>query len=348
MMVFAAALLVLLSAGVLYQTLGARRSARLYVCPGTLIDAGGRRLHVVTAGTGTPAVVFEAGIAASSLSWAHVLPEIAKTTRACAYDRAGLAWSDPCAQPHALADILADLDGVVANAGIPHPFIMVGHSFGCFVACAYAARRSSIVAGLVLVDPPATSEWHEPTPQRRRLLRRGIRLSHVGGVLARLGVVRASLALLTGGAPRVPGTLIKTLGPTAAGTLHHLVAEVRKLPPEIHPFVQAHWSDPKCFRALAAHLRVLEEAAAFVASLRALPDVPLAVISSGELSPEQMAEHRELARLSSNGRHAVAERSGHWILFDEPQVVIAAIRGMVEDLRAGRSTPQDHVDGQSV
>jgi len=339
MMVLAIALLALASAGVLYQTIGARRSARLYVCPGTLIDIGGRRLHVVTAGVGAPAVVFEAGIAASSLSWTPVFPEIANLTRACAYDRAGLAWSDPCSEPHQLADILGDLDAVIASAAIPHPFVMVGHSFGCFVACAYAARRPSAVAGLVLVDPPAASEWLAPTPQRRRLLRRGIRLSHVGGVLARLGVVRASLTLLTGGAPRVPGTLIKTLGPTAAGKLHHLVAQVRKLPPEIHPFVQAHWSDPKCFRALAGHLRVLQEAAAFVASLRALPDVPLTVISSGELSREQLDEHRELARLSSNGRHVVAERSGHWIQFDEPQLVGTAIREMIDDLRGATLPP---------
>jgi len=335
MMVAAIALLALVSAGVLYQTIGARRSAHQSVCPGTLIDVGGRRLHVVTAGSGTPAVVFEAGIAASSLSWAHVLPEVAKITRACAYDRAGLAWSDTGPRPHTLAQIVADLDTVLANAAISPPIVMVGHSFGCFVACAYASRRPSAVAGLVLVDPPAASEWREPTPQRRRLLRRGIRLSRVGGILARLGVVRASLALLTGGAPRVPGTLIKTLGPAAANKLHHLVTQVRKLPPEIYPFVQAHWSDPKCFRALAGHLRVLQEAAAFVASLHALPDVPLVVISSGELPPEQVDEHRELARLSSSGTHLVAEHSGHWIQFDEPQLIVTAIRGIVDDVRAG-------------
>jgi pimeloyl-ACP methyl ester carboxylesterase len=200
----------------------------------------------------------------------------------------------------------------------------------------------------VLVDPPAASEWREPTPERRRLLRRGLRLSYVGGILARLGVVRASLALLTGGAPRVPATLIRTLGPTAAGKLHHLVTQVRKLPPEIYPFVQAHWSDPKCFRALAGHLRVLQEAAAFVASLHALPDAPLVVISSGESAPQQLDEHRELARLSSSGRHVVAERSGHWIQFDEPQLVVSAIRGMIGDLRAGRSSPRGHVEGQSM
>lgn len=351
MMGVAIVLLAAASAGVLYQALGARRSARKCVCPGTLIDLGGRRLHVVTGGSGAPAVVFEAGIAASSLSWAHVLPEIATTTRACAYDRAGLAWSDPCPSPQTLAHILGDLETVLARAAVPHPFVLVGHSFGCFVACAYASRRPSSVAGLVLVDPPAASEWREPTPQRRRLLRRGIRLSRVGGVLARFGVVRASLALLTGGAPRVPATLIKTLGPAAAGKLHHLVAQVRKLPPEIYPFVQAHWSAPKCFRALAGHLRVLQEAAVFVASLHALPDVPLVVISSGELSPQQIDEHRALARLSSSGRHLVAERSGHWVQFDEPQLIVTAIRGIVDGLRAGHHpapAAQDHEEGPSA
>jgi pimeloyl-ACP methyl ester carboxylesterase len=350
MMVVTVALLALVSAGVLYQAIGARRSARQCVCPGALIDVGGRRLHVVTAGSGVPAVVFEAGIAASSLSWAHVLPEIAKITRACAYDRAGFAWSDSDPRRHTLAHIVADLDAVLANAAVHHPCVMVGHSFGCLVACTYASRRPSAVAGLVLVDPPAATEWREPTPHRRRLLRRGIRLSHVGAILARLGVVRASLALLTGGAPRVPGTLVKTLGPTVAGKLQHLVAQVRKLPPEIHPFVQAHWSDPKCFRALAGHLSVLQEAAAFVAGLYALPAVPLVVISSGQLSAEQIDEHRELARLSSSGRHLVAEHSGHWIQFDQPQLVVAAIRGIVNDVRAGHHamTPQDHLDSQSA
>ncbi len=335
MTVAAVALLALVSAGLLYQTVGARRSARRVVCPGAFIDVGGRRLHVVTAGSGAPAVVFESGIAASSVSWAHVLPEIARITRTCAYDRAGLAWSDTDPRPHTLAHLVGDLDTMLVKAGVSPSFVMVGHSFGCFLACAYASQRPSAIAGLVLIDPPAASEWREPTPQRRRLLRRGIRLSRVGAILARLGVVRASLALLTGGAPHVPGTLIKTLGPTAAGKLHHLVAEVRKLPAEMHPVVQAHWSDPKCFRALAGHLRVLQEAAMFVASLNALPDVPLVVISSGALPPEQIREHRELAHLSSSGRHLVAENSGHWIQFDEPQLVVTAIRGIVDSVRAG-------------
>lgn len=327
MMIATVALLALACSGVLYQALGARRCP----CPGVMVDAGGRRLHVVTLGRGAPSVLFEAGIAASSVSWSHVLPEVAKNARVCAYDRAGLAWSDIDPRSRTLAHILEDLDVVVARSGVTRPLVLVGHSFGCFVICAYASAHPHDVAGLVLVDPPAASEWHAPTPGRRRLLQRGIRLSYVGGVLARFGVVRASLALLTGGAPRVPGTLIKTLGPTAAGKLRHLVAQVRKLPREVYPIVQEHWSDPKCFRALAAHLRVLQEAAAFVGTLHTLADLPLVVISSGELPPDQMREQRDLARLSSRGQHIVAERSGHWIQFDQPELVVGAIRDVLAD-----------------
>lgn len=328
-------LLSLASAGALYQLIGTRRSARTCLPPGAMIDVGSHRLHAVCAGSGTPAVVLESGIAASSLSWAHVLPEIAKFTRGCAYDRAGLAWSGTSGRPRTLGHIVDDLHMVLQKAAPPRPYVLVGHSFGCFVVCAYASRHPEEVAGLVLIDPPAASEWRQPTRQQARLLWGGIHLSRVGGLLARLGVVRACLALLTGGAPGVPRTFVKVFGSTAAHTLERLVGEVRKLPPEVHPVVQALWCQPKCFRAMADHLRVLQEAAVFVASLGSLPDVPLVTISSGELPPERIEEHRQLARLSSNGRHIVARKSGHWIQFDEPELVVTAIREVVDQVRRG-------------
>src|SRR5881296_395160 len=64
------------AAGALYQFIGARRSARAYAPPGRMVDVGGPRLHLYCAGTGSPTVVFESGIAASSLSWARVLPGV--------------------------------------------------------------------------------------------------------------------------------------------------------------------------------------------------------------------------------------------------------------------------------
>ncbi|HET9358978.1 MAG TPA: hypothetical protein VFO58_04470, partial [Vicinamibacterales bacterium] len=88
------ALVVILAAGACYQAVFTARQRRLFAPPGTLIDVGGHRLHAVCAGEGSPPVLLESGIAASSLSWAAVRPEIAAFTRVCAYDRAGLAWSD--------------------------------------------------------------------------------------------------------------------------------------------------------------------------------------------------------------------------------------------------------------
>ena len=320
-----------LAAGAVYQFIGTRRFGRTYAPPGMIVDADGQRLHVVCSGNGRPTVVFESGIAASSLSWTRVLHDVATFTRACAYDRAGLGWSDPVRRPRTVERMLDELRSVLASVATTGPYVLVGHSFGAFLACAYASQHPAEVAGLVLLDPP--SEWHEITRERRRLLWGAIHLSHVGRMLARLGVVRACLALLTGGAPGVPRRFVRIFGPTASRTLERLVGEVRKLPPDVYPILQALWCQPKCFRGMADHLAALEETAAFVARVTSLPDVPLVIISSADQSVDTIVKHRELARLSSQSRHMIAAKGAHWIQFDEPDLVVATIRDIVDRTR---------------
>jgi pimeloyl-ACP methyl ester carboxylesterase len=295
--------------------------------PGQFIDAGGHRLHAVCRGDGTTAVVLEAGVAASSLSWARVQPALAAFTRTCAYDRAGLAWSDAAAEPRTFTRILDDLGTVVVEAGGGSRVILVGHSFGSLVVRAFAARQPEWVAGLVLVDPP--TDWLELTPQRARLLRRARQASRIGEFLARIGVVRASLSLLTGGRPGTPRAVAKTFGPTAFRTLERLVGEVRKLPPELYPAVQAHWSAPKCFRAMAEYLGVLETEGEAIAAFVPPPDIPIIVISGGHQPAAEIAAHQRLAAASPRGRHLIAGKSGHWILFDEPEVIVEAVRSLI-------------------
>src|SRR5919201_2667965 len=331
LIVIGAVLPLVIAAGALYQVVASRPSARRHDAPGVMIDVDGQQLHVVCEGNGRPAVVFESGIAASSLSWTRVLREVGTFTRACAYDRAGLGWSAPSRAPRTVARMLQEMQGVLANAATDGPAVLVGHSFGAFLVCAYASEHPANIAGLVLIDPP--SEWHEVTRAQARLLWGGIQLSRVGGVLARVGVVRACLALLTGGAPGVPRNFVRVFGPTAARTLERLVGEVRKLPPEVHPLVQMVWCQPKCFRAMGDHLAALEETAAVVTRLTSLGDVPLAIISSGDQPPQVIAKHRQLAHLSTNGRHIVAATSGHWIQFDDPNLVVTTIRDVVDRVR---------------
>src|SRR5262245_42399404 len=101
-------LVLLVAAGALYQFVGSRRSARKFPTPGTIVEIAWQRLHLVCAGHGGPAVVFESGIAASSLSWSRVLRDVAAFTRACAYDRAGLGWSDPSQASRTVERMLAE------------------------------------------------------------------------------------------------------------------------------------------------------------------------------------------------------------------------------------------------
>jgi len=331
MLVIGSIVALLLAAGALYQFIGARRGARRYTAPGMMIEVDGQHLHVICAGNSRPTVLFESGIAASLLSWTRVLRDVATFTRACAYDRAGLGWSDPSKAPRTVARMLREVRGVLAKVATAGPHVLVGHSFGAFLVCAYASRHPDDVAGLVLLDPP--SEWHEITREQAYLLWGGIQLSRIGGILARLGVVRACLALLTSGAPGVPRHFVRIFGPTAAHTLERLVGEVRKLPPDVHPIVQTIWCQPKCFQAMADHLAALEETAAVVGAVTSLPNVPLVIISSGDQSPDTIAKHRALARLSSQSRHIIATRSGHWIQFDEPDLVVTAIRDVVDRTR---------------
>jgi pimeloyl-ACP methyl ester carboxylesterase len=257
-----------------------------------------------------------------------VQPEIAKFTRVCAYDRGGLAWSDVASRPRSFERIVDELSTVLAHVAPGERYILVGHSFGSFVVRAYAARNPSTVLGLVLVDPP--TEWLTMTPQRARMLWGGRHLSRVGAVLAHIGVVRTCLALLSGGAPGAPRRFVRIFGPTAARTLERLVGEVRKLPPDVHPIVQALWCQPKCFYAMADHLRVLEREGVSLGGFIPPREIPVIVISSGDQPPEQIAAHRMLAERSASGRHVIAARSAHWVQFDEPELVVSLVRELVE------------------
>lgn len=294
--------------------------------PGAFLDIDGRRLHVVCRGEGRPAVLLESGIAASSLSWARVQPGVAAFTRVCAYDRAGLAWSDLAAAPRTFDRILHDLEAVLAALS-DAPAVLVGHSFGSLIVRGFAARHPGRVAGLVLVDPP--TEWMDSAPERARLIRGARQLSRIGAVLARIGVVRLALDLLTGGRPGAPRAFVQIFGPTAARTLERLVGEVRKLPPELHPIVQALWCQPKCFHAMREYLGVLETEAATIAAAAAPPEIPIVVISGAHQPPAEIAAHQQLATSSPHGRHVIAAGSGHWIPFDEPEVIVAAIRTLM-------------------
>jgi pimeloyl-ACP methyl ester carboxylesterase len=294
-----------------------------YPPPGRMVDIGGRCLHAQESGRGSPVVVLESGIAATSLSWQSIQKEIAGFTRVVSYDRAGLGWSDAATARHTAIRCVGDLRALLQAAQLPPPYILVGHSFGALIVRAYASRYPDDVTGVLLVDPLRPEEWYPLSRQQRTTLARGVRLSRRGARLARIGLVGWCLQSMLAGARWLP----KAVGGVASGrgltVMKRLAGEVGKMPPEVWPMVAAHWSSPKSFLGMAAHFEGLPESAQELCGAATLEGIPMIVLSSGRSAAPAPKGW------STDMRYIVAEKSGHWIHLDQPELVVGAVRDLI-------------------
>ena len=150
----------LLLAGAVYQALTTRADARHYPAPGEMVDVGGYKLHVYCTGSGSPTVILDALFPGTVSNWAWVQPEIAQTTRVCAYDRAGLGWSDSGPEPYDARKQAQELHVLLTKAHISGPFILVGHSLGGLTVRMFADQYPDEVAGMVLIEGTNPDTWN--------------------------------------------------------------------------------------------------------------------------------------------------------------------------------------------
>ena len=189
------------------------------------------------------------------------------------------------------------------------------------------------VVGMVLVDSVHPAEWENPTPQQLRMIEVGLRYAWIAAWLARLGFVRFCLARLARGSPRLGRAAVSAFGVDTAAAAQRIAGEIRKLPAPILPIVRALWSQPRNFISLGQHVAALPVSAAQAAAVSSLGDLPLIVLSGNHHAAPYVDWQRDLAQLSSCGRHLVASDCGHWIHLDHSELVTRAIRDVVTAAR---------------
>lgn len=328
----------LIAAGVLYQAVGARRDNRRHPARGRLVDAGCVLLHLNEQGAGSPAVVLESGIAATSLSWALVQPKIAELTRVCSYDRAGLGWSGECSLPRNVEQIVSELSAALQRASIPPPYILVGHSFGGLVIRAYAHLKPEEVSALLFLDPVSLQYWSNYEAEGSHRLERAAQLSRRGALLARLGIVRLALWALAGGARRFPKLVARAAAGEGTKVMEGLAGEIRRLPPEVWPDVRAHWSRPKCFRAMARYLESLPDNARAAIAMPLPRYLPFTILSASNATGAELRERDSWVHQSDCGQHIRVEKCGHWVQLERPELVVDAVRKLLE-ICSAKQTP---------
>ena len=233
------------------------------------------------------------------------------------------------------AGVIADeLRTLLERAGVPPPFVPVGHSFGGLVALIFAHRFRRETAGLVLVDPAHAEDWVKPSPKEQVQIARGVRLCRYGAITARLGLARVVAALVgLGQLTLARGLVIVTSRGALSRQDEAILAPVWKLPPEVRPVLTQFWTKPQFFEALGSQIGSICVSAGQVmeAASNGFGDLPLITISSTNPGDYRLRQQNAMAKLSTRGRHIMASNSGHWVPLDQPQVVIDAVKDVLRD-----------------
>jgi pimeloyl-ACP methyl ester carboxylesterase len=319
----------------LAQFLCVRVDGRKFSAPGTIVNTSRGSMHVRQMGSGNPAIVLEAGIAASSLNWSILQPQLAEFAPTYSYDRPGFGWSAPPGRKCTLPEMSDDVHALVTALKIPAPYVLVGHSYGALILRVYAQRFPEELAGIILVDPLTPEEWINPNRAQRWQLRRGVCFSRAGAVLGGIGVVRFCLWLLMQrGNSGVPRRVLGLFGGKASETGLRIVGELAKLPPETVRLVRERWSHGRFFLTMSRYIQALPATSAEASRFQIPPHIPVTVISGAHQLPAHLAEHQAIAAHSLRGKHFIAEKSAHWVHLDQPELIVEAFCEMAEKLKA--------------
>jgi pimeloyl-ACP methyl ester carboxylesterase len=295
--------------GSLVESVSLARDRGRYAMTGALYDVGGHQLHLTCTGNGGPTVVLENGLSEISPLWSAVTAQIARSTRVCAYDRAGQGWSDDVAKPQDGIAIATDLHTLLARAGEHGPYVLAGHSSGGTLAMTYAARYPAQVAGMVLLDSSSPHQFSDQPdfPGTYAMMRRLLPLMPA---LARVGALHL-----------VPAAASTALSPSAAAQ------------------VQAFTTSPRGARNMRDEQSMLRAVFTQAQALTTFDPKPLAVVTATENARGTKgwaSAQDRMAALSTNSTHWVADTT-HVGLLDDVHGSLDSVRAISAVVNAVRT-----------
>jgi len=284
---------------------------RTHPPPGHMVSVGHHALHLDCRGEGSPVLLLEAGMDPfGSISWRLIHESLAEITRVCAYDRAGIAWSEYAEGHRSWREIVEELHTLLSVASIDLPIVLAGHSMGGSYALSFAAHYPEELAGLVLIESshpdmfeklPAISD----TPPRWMLsAMAAMRPFGIARLLMQSELEVKALAVKDRDA-------LKAVSGSSMGTV-------------------------------AREFQSIEQSLENVRNIESLGTLPVLVISVGgapdasripDFSQEQADAawkiwtglHRDLAALSNRSEHELIPGGSHYLQFSQPERLVESI-----------------------
>lgn len=312
---------VLMISGWVYERWARAKALREHPAPGRLVAVDGAQLHLDCRGTGSPTVVLESGMDPfGSISWSLQHDKLAAVTRTCAYDRAGIAWSQIGPNPRTGGQIASELRALLRGGGESGPFVVVGHSMGGLYARIFTGAYRDEVAGLVLIESSHPEQFERMTisggfrPPPRLLIR-------AATLLRGLGVMRFVMPgeLDLKSIPESRSRALKAVSASSIATVLSEFGEIRT------SFEQASQVD-----SLGA-MPLLVVAIGEAPDAARIPGIDQAQANAGHAQWVELQS--ELAELSSVGELIEVPDPMHYLQFSQPDAVVDAIASMVERVR---------------
>jgi len=320
----------------------ARVSSQLtpYLKPQLVVPiAEGRTINLVCLGQGSPTVVLTAGLGGWSWVWYRIQSPLSRRTRVCAWDPAGLGFSSPSPEPQDAIHETEDLEQALKGAHIDGPYVMVAHSAGAYVALRFADQYPGTVVGDVLVDPAIPNQDAVRERVAPKFAAFGSGAPRAEAMALRQCAAELRSGSLKRGTPAYDECTAPSLLPSASA-LTEVLAQLN--------------ADPARLLTQASAIENVSQSGREVFNpQRRYRDMPLTVLTSGNhpMPPDLPADVREqaalffralasghdaYAALSTRGHKQLIPDSGHFIQVDNPEVVLAAINGVLTELAPQR------------